>query len=209
MSDIDFTNTIKPKSDQLNADDLVTGPITVTIQSASYGTEEQPMVLHIDGGHQPYKPGKSMRRVIMAIWGKMASDIAGKSLTLYCDPTIRFGKAAVGGIRISHMSHIDKPVELMITTTRSKRSPFKVQPLVMQVQYYDDAKFSANLGAWTAAIESGKITPQALIERANADRPMTEQMRSHLLSIKKIEGNQQEPAPEPAQPQEPVAPEDF
>ena len=50
-------------------------------------------------------------------------------MTLYCDPAVKFGGVAVGGIRISHMTGIDKPVDLMLTTTRSKRSVYTVQPL--------------------------------------------------------------------------------
>jgi hypothetical protein len=50
-------------------------------------------------------------------------------LTLYRDPTIKFGGAAVGGIRISHMSHISKRIEEKFQTTRGKRETFTVNPL--------------------------------------------------------------------------------
>jgi hypothetical protein len=70
-----------------------------------------------------------MRRVIVNAWGAEASNYAGRRLTLYREPTIKFGGAVVGGIRISHMSHIDKPVELLAQTTRGKREKFTVEPL--------------------------------------------------------------------------------
>jgi hypothetical protein len=54
-------DTITPKSDQLNADDMITGPITVTITGVRRGDKDQPVVIDIDGGYQPYKPCKSMR----------------------------------------------------------------------------------------------------------------------------------------------------
>jgi hypothetical protein len=50
-------------------------------------------------------------------------------MTLYCDPKVMFGGVAVGGIRISHMTHIDRDVTVALTTTRSQRRPFTVKPL--------------------------------------------------------------------------------
>jgi len=42
------------------------------------------------------------------------------------------GGAEVGGIRISHMSHMTKPVTMALTATRANRKPFVVKPLVAQ-----------------------------------------------------------------------------
>lgn len=137
MNDLSLRDTIAPKSDQLNADDLLTGPITVTITSVSRGSADQPVVIGITGGHQPYKPCKSMRRVMIALWGDNGHDWVGKSLTLYCDPSVKFGGVQVGGIRISHMSHINGRQSLMLTTTRSKRAEYIVQPLVDPVAEYE------------------------------------------------------------------------
>jgi hypothetical protein len=50
-------------------------------------------------------------------------------LTLYREPSIKFGGQTVGGIRISHMSHIDGPVDVLAQVTRGKREKFTVQPL--------------------------------------------------------------------------------
>ena len=50
-------------------------------------------------------------------------------MKLYCDPTVKFGGVKVGGIRISHMSGIDTKLCVMLTTTRSKRSEYTVEPL--------------------------------------------------------------------------------
>lgn len=127
-------DTIAPKSDQLNADDLLTGPITVQILSVKRGNSEQPVSIGISGGYQPFKPCKSMRRVMIAIWGDKGSDWVGQSMTLYCDPEVKFGGVKVGGIRISHMTGIDKPHVLMLTTTRARRSEYTVQPLVIKPQ---------------------------------------------------------------------------
>ena len=127
---MDMTRTIEPRSDQLNADDLMAGPVTVTITSVTRGTPEQPVNVELaEYPGRPYRPAKSMRRVLVAAWGKDSSVYAGRRLTLYRDPRVRFGREEVGGIRISHLSHISEAMTVMLTVTRGRRAPFTVQPL--------------------------------------------------------------------------------
>lgn len=129
---LDLTDSIAPKSDQMNADDLMSGPRTFTIAEVRKASSpEQPVdvVLVEFPAGRPFKPSKSMRRVMVTAWGKDASTYAGKRLTLYRDPEITFGKDKVGGVRISHMSGLDKPLTLALTVTRGKRTPYVVQPL--------------------------------------------------------------------------------
>ena len=129
-NDIDVSHTIVPKSDQLNADDMITGAILFTIQGIKLTQDpNQPIIIGIDGGKQPYKPCKSMRRVLIKLWGKNANNWVGRSLVLYCDPNVTFGKEKVGGIRISHMSHINGTQKMMLTTSRMRRSEFTVTEL--------------------------------------------------------------------------------
>lgn len=127
---MDVSSSIEPKSDQQNYDDYVTGPKTVTVTGVKQGPPDQPVHVHLEEfPGRPYKPAKSMRRVLVAVWGKDAAAWVGRRLTLFGDPTVKFGKDAVGGIRIAAMSHIEKPVTVSLTVTRGKRAPFTVQPL--------------------------------------------------------------------------------
>lgn len=127
---MDMTASIVPKSDQLNADDLMTGPITVTIAKVSAGSAEQPVdVGLVEFPGRAFRPSKSMRRVMVAAWGAETSAYTGHRMTLYRDPSIRFGRDEVGGIRISHLSHIDKQLKLALTISRGKRETFTVEPL--------------------------------------------------------------------------------
>lgn len=127
---MDITKTVEPKSDQLNFDDVQTAPLTVTIVEVKAGPPDQPVELHnAEYPGRPYKPGKSMRRVLIAAWGTEASAYVGRKITLYGDPTIKFGKDAVGGIRIRALSHITEPLTVALTVTRGKRAPFTVQPI--------------------------------------------------------------------------------
>ena len=124
-------DTIIPKSDQLNADDLIGGrTMTITITNVGIKMDEQPVSIHFDGdGGKPYKPGKSMRRVLVNVWGPDAKVYVGRKLTLYRDDNVKFGGMDVGGIRISHMSHIAAPVTMALTATKAQRRPFTVKPL--------------------------------------------------------------------------------
>jgi hypothetical protein len=127
---MDMSAYIAPKSDQLNADDLIAGPRTITITSVRGSEGDQPVAVHYDGDNgKPFKPCKSMRRVMVHAWGRDAKQYAGRSMTLYRDPKIKFGGMEVGGIRISHMSHIDGKLQMALTETRGKRAPYVVQPL--------------------------------------------------------------------------------
>lgn len=132
---LDISNTIEPDSSQLNADDLIGKDITVTVREVSKGNAEQPVNIHlIEYPERAYRPSKSMRRVIVAAWGPDASQYAGRSLQLFRNPDIKFGRDTVGGIEISAMSHLDKPLEVPLTVSRGKRRKFVVQPLQQQPQ---------------------------------------------------------------------------
>lgn len=67
----DMSKTIEPNSDQLNADDLLTGPRTITITDVKVREgSDQPVSVFYEGDNgKPYKPGKSMRRLMIAVWG--------------------------------------------------------------------------------------------------------------------------------------------
>lgn len=162
---MNLRDTIAPKSDQLNADDLIAGPITVEVLGVGRGSPDQPVSIQITG-YQPFKPCKSMRRVLISLWGDNGHDWVGRSMTLYCDPAVKFGGVKVGGIRISHLSHIDGRRSLMLTTTRSKRSEYFVEPLMIEPNYYPNDLFNQRLPAMLDAIQSGKMTTEQVIQRA-------------------------------------------
>ena len=157
---MDLTKSIEPRSDQLNADDLMAGPRTVTIVEVRAGNAEQPVevVTQEFGPGRPFKPSKSMRRVMVAAWGPESSVYPGRRMTLFRDPTIRFGKDEVGGIRISHMSHLEKaPLKIALTVTRGKRAPFVVQALADEPAPAPQASSGNPMTALTTALEQAGI----------------------------------------------------
>src|SRR5699024_10237103 len=122
--------TAEPRSDQWNAEEFLSGPRTFTIAGVKPGAAEQKYDIElVEGEGRVWRPPLTMLRVLLAAWGDDATEWQGRRVTLYLDPTVRFGKEQVGGIRISHLSHIDKPLTLSITASRGRRAPYKVEPL--------------------------------------------------------------------------------
>ena len=128
-----LAKAIEPKSDQLNSDDLITGPITVKITQVDINeSAEQKVVIHYQGDNgKPYKPCKSMTRVMAEIWGGAdnGASFVGQSMTLYRDPKVKWAGVEVGGIRISHMTGIDRDTPVVVTQAKGKRQPVIIKPL--------------------------------------------------------------------------------
>lgn len=172
--------TIIPKSDQLNADDLIAGPRAIRITSVKAGSPEQPVTIHYDGDNgRPYKPCKSMRRVLVSLWGEDATAYAGRRITLYRDAEVKFGGDTTGGIRISHASDIPEAQTLALTVTRGKRRPYTVIPLAPEpnpVTQPDRATIedigntkaklgTAALSAWWASVPAGAVKKAVAAEK--------------------------------------------
>lgn len=127
----DLRDTIVPKSDQLNAEQLLGGAITITVTDVRRGGgEDQPVVIHYEGeGGRPYKPCKSMRKVLVFAWGGDGRAWVGRSMTIYNRPDVKFGGEDVGGIRISHLSHIERDISIALTATRGRKEQTRIKRL--------------------------------------------------------------------------------
>ena len=126
----DMSAVIHPKSDQLNADDMISGPMTVTITGVKIQPgQDQPVSVSIAGTSKVWRPCKTTARILVAVWGADANQYVGRSLTLYRDPKVKWGGLEVGGIRISHMSHMEREMTLMMTVSKANRQPAKIKPL--------------------------------------------------------------------------------
>lgn len=135
MSDVRIADTVAPKSDQLDYDDFLIGPRTFTVTEVRRGpSADQPVEVALKEFDRPWRPAKSMRRVLIAAWGPDASEYIGRRVTLFGDSTVKFGGIEVGGIRVSHLSHIDKTLTIALTATRGKRKPTIVRPLDTEEQ---------------------------------------------------------------------------
>lgn len=192
---VDMAQFVEAKSDQLNADDLIGGPRTITVRKVTGNDGDQPVSIYYDGdNNKPFKPCKTIRRVLLGIWGRNAADYVGRSMTIYRDDSVTFGGLATGGIRISHMSHIDKETTVVVMKTKGKKAGVKVAPLVMQAaanavptaaQLADfTAKFIAKVNAAPdadalnafVAKQIGKLDQLPFDLRAEADEAVSERL---------------------------------
>jgi hypothetical protein len=164
-----IAKSIVPKSDQLNAEDLLSGPITITVTDVKQGTAEQPIAILIDGGRQPYKPCKTMRKVLVYCWSDQAANWIGKRMTLYADPDVKWAGVAVGGIRISHLSGIESQVMLMLSETKGKRKPITVKPLLDVAPVASAIDFTTLIEAATTLDELDKLAKAIVKAKLPAD----------------------------------------
>lgn len=167
---MDISETVQPRSDQANADDFLAGPKTVTITEVRQGASpEQPVdiLLAEFGPGRPFKPSKTVRRLLISAWGAEAEEYVGRRMTLYCDPDVKFGGSTVGGIRVSHMSDITKPLTVALTVTRGKRKSYTVAPLP-DITPTDPLAIPDKVKADTAAaITAGKVAEYLDYLKAN------------------------------------------
>lgn len=175
---MDMSQVIQPKSDQINSDDLVGGPRTVTITDVKIqGGTEQPVSMGIAGTDKVYRPCKSMSRVMVEAWGPDASKYVGRSLTLYRDPKVKWGGMEVGGIRISAMTDIPNEKVFMLTVSKANRAPLKVKVLERQqdaAPQTDPADLALARSEATRGMDSFRAWYQAQTSKRAANSIMDE-----------------------------------
>ena len=152
----DVSQAIQAKSDQLNADDIVGGPITIKITDVDVRGGEQPIQIfyHGDNG-RPWRPCKTAARCLAAVWGSNAANWVGLSCTIYNDPTVTWAGAQVGGIRVSHMEGLDKPRSLQLAKTRGKKGAVTIQPLTVTTPHEPQQDNTAALQSAREAANTG------------------------------------------------------
>lgn len=159
----DLRPTIKAKSDQLNADQLLGGPMTIKVTSVNLsGSDDQPLIIHYEGEEgRPYKPSKTMRKLLIFGWGQDGTLWTGRAMTLFLNPEIKFGGEKVGGIQISHMSDIPKGFTLSLAATKGKKAMHVMERLVMAAP--------VRLADVLAQISAATTRPQMAAAKAQAE----------------------------------------
>lgn len=161
---MDISETLAPKSDQLDAVELV-APRTFEIERVSKGSAEQPIQVHLLGFPRVWRPGVTMRRLLARLWGSDSEPWTGRRVTLYNDEKVRFGTDVTGGTRIAAMSDIgDKPKSVTLPVSRGKVGTFTVQPLP------ELSKRDALAAEWKTADPERRAAIEAEVASLGGDR---------------------------------------
>ena len=202
----EFMGTTMAKSDQINAADLLGGPLVCQITDIQMtGAADQPISIFVDSHPQPWKPSKTSRRVLAACWSDVdPSEWIGRYVVLYNDPTVMWAGKAEGGIRTSHMSHIDGKKTIMTNATRGKKSaqtvepyyPSDVQAPAAQPIFWPDEAFAKRLAAAQPKIDSGELAAEAFIATLEKKAPMTAGQKARVKVTPAPDAPQEESPPQ-------------
>lgn len=124
---------IAPRSNVMNAEDLLTGERTFTVTAAKVDmSKERPVSIWFaefpEG--RPFQPSVTVCRIFAKLWGEEESEYVGRKVTLYRDETVKWAGQPIGGIRVRAMSHIGKkPVQLALAESSKTRAQWTVLPL--------------------------------------------------------------------------------
>ncbi|MBE8598084.1 hypothetical protein [Xenorhabdus sp. BG5] len=187
---MNLANTIIPKSDQLNFEDVQTTRITAVIKSVREGTKDQPVFIDLVGyDGRPYKPSKSMRRVLIGGWGTDGHSWVGKSLTLYGDPDVKFGGVKVGGIKVYAMSDVESDFSLMLSVSKGKRAEHRVKKLeVNHAKPKDPQEILTRFTAQANEMNPAELkTAYQWAEKALANYPEHKEKMTEVYNIRKSE----------------------
>lgn len=184
--------TTEPRSDQWNADDFIGGPRDFTIAGVKVGSAEQKYDIElVEGEGRVWRPPLTVLRQLVAGWSDDATTWVGRRVRLYRDPSIRFGRDSVGGIRVSHMSHLpdNKPLSIMLTESRGKRTNHVVEP--MPAGRVDHGPAPDNLAAQSAAMVAHfksalGVTEQQLVQHIAL--PVADWTAETLAALKVLGG---------------------
>lgn len=169
---MDISNALIAKSDQLNSIDLIGEPRTVTVVDVVQGNPEQPVNIITDafGPGRPFKPSKTVLRILVGAWGRETNDWIGHRMTIYREPSVKWAGEEVGGIRIEALSHIDKAIVFNLPTSKGKHAKSTVVPLPAEVKRDWQAEMDAtdNTDALTALYKTMCATPGAYNDQIKA-----------------------------------------
>jgi hypothetical protein len=183
---MDIRTTIEAKSDQLNAIDLIGGARTIKITKVvGHENSDQPISIHFEGdNNKPFKPCKSVRRMLVELWGHESDNYVGRLMTLFMDKSVKWAGVEVGGIRVSHVSHIDKPTNVLVTVARGSRRPYEVLPLVIDTTKQKKDFKGEGFESALKSVQEGKHEAAAIQEQYNLTDEQLEKLNQAELTFK-------------------------
>ena len=151
---------IKKNTDQLNYEDFLGGVTrVVTIAKVEKGRKEAQYDIAIEEDDRYWRPPATILKLLKLAYGEEGADWVGKKAMLYGDPDVKMKGVKVGGIRVSHLSHIDGPLTASLTVTRGQTAVFTVDPLP------ELSPVEALRNEWKTATPERKTEIEAQVQR--------------------------------------------
>lgn len=124
--------------DYMNADTLLAGDLTLTIDSVSLEevedkdkklTKNKLVIYWQEHGAKPWIPCKTSAKSLSVVWGDSLRAWKGRKVTLFRDPTVKFGSKTTGGIRVRGMPDLPSPVSFeFAANTKTRPKTFTLIP---------------------------------------------------------------------------------
>lgn len=180
MSDVSFA--LEANSSQLNAMDIVGAEPIIKIKQVDVKQGDQPVSIYYEGDNgRPWKPCKSMLRIIAAAWGRDSSAWPGQHVQLFFEPKVRYAGKEVGGIRIKAMTGIaEKGANFVVTINSKQREPYHVALLTPPTSEYPADRFAKALPAMTEKMQSGEMTLQQVIAQCQKTGQLSPEQLAQL-----------------------------
>lgn len=191
MEEMNIREFVKIKSDRLNYEDFIMGPQDFTIarlgKKIDQGTPR--LLMFFEGREEtPYWASKGMLKCLSNPegWGESEfSEWIGRKVRLFGEPTVVYAGKEIGGIQISHISHIKEAYSTKITLRRGVRIDYVIEPLLQAA--YPVEQFRTNLPAWRAAIADNKLTADQVIGKAEQKGTLTDEQKAAIRAVDKEE----------------------
>ena len=179
----DIVKFCEPKSDQLNAADLISCNKIIKIKKVRVtATGTQDCTIWFEGDNdKPWKPCKTMGRIMLERYGSDIQKWVGKYIELFRDPEVVYGGKKEGGIRIAAMSDIPSDFETVVRVARSSTKVVKIRKLTITAAVPVNA---ALLSAGEEAAGKGVAAYTAWLAELTAEPK--ESIRPHHAAWSKI-----------------------
>lgn len=140
---IDLTKAIEADSDCIVAADLTGGTKIIAITNVVEigGKDKKKVDIHYEGmDGKPFRPCKSMLRVMCQLWETTdGQQFIGRGLELYREENCLYKGEKTPGVRICGMSHIAKPVTVLVQEKRGRGTQYEIRPLTPWSLVQEDA----------------------------------------------------------------------
>lgn len=166
---------VQKNTDQLNYEDFLGGAQRiVTIKGVEKGRKEAQYDIAIEEDARFWRPPATILKLLVLAYGDETDNWVGKRANLFGDPDVKMKGVKVGGIRVSHLSHLDKPLVESLTVTRGQSAVFTIQPLPDSVApkqaapHPDAAQILELRGEWATADPERRAAIEAQVAELQA-----------------------------------------